>query len=232
MINNNKVFNFISKIMNIRVAIFEDNELVREALTAILNTTPGFVCCGTFSNGKRWQQNIQQCNPHIILMDIEMPGLSGIELTSLITKEFPDVKILIQTVFNDSEKIFRALSAGASGYILKTDPPQKYAQAIEEVMNGGAAMNITVAKKALAFFSNKNFFIQVPENENYGLSGREEEILNLMTEGLDFKMIGEKIFISYETVRSHVKNIYKKLHVTSKSEAVIKASQLKAFSKL
>ncbi len=217
--------------MNIRVAIFEDNELIRDALEAVLNDTAGFTCCGTFSNGKRWQPNIQQCNPDVILMDIEMPGISGIELTKLLTKEFPGIKILIQTVFNDSEKIFRALSAGASGYILKNDSPQKYVQAIEEVMNGGAVMNVMVAKKALAFFSNKNIFTPLPENENYGLSTREEEILNLMTDGLDFKIIGEKIFISYETVRTHVKNIYKKLHVSSKIEAVQKGAQLKAFSK-
>ena len=217
--------------MDTRVAIFEDNELVRDALTTILNDTPGFTCCGTFSNGKRWQPNIQQCNPDVILMDIEMPGMTGIELTSLITKEFPAIKILIQTVFNDSEKIFRALSAGASGYILKNDSPAKYLQAIEEVKQGGAVMNAAVAKKALSFFTNKNIFAPLPENENYGLSSREEEILNLMTDGLDFKMIGEKIFISYETVRTHVKNIYKKLHVSSKSEAVQKAAQLKAFSK-
>ncbi|MBC7534831.1 MAG: response regulator transcription factor [Ferruginibacter sp.] len=217
--------------MDIRVAIFEDNELIRDALEAVLNDTAGFTCCGTFSNGKRWQPNIQQCNPDVILMDIEMPGISGIELTTLLTKEFPGIKILIQTVFNDSEKIFRALSAGASGYILKNDSPQKYVQAIEEVMNGGAVMNVMVAKKALAFFSNKNIFTPLPENENYGLSTREEEILNLMTDGLDFKIIGEKIFISYETVRTHVKNIYKKLHVSSKIEAVQKGAQLKAFSK-
>lgn len=218
--------------MDIRVAIFEDNELIRDALSAILNDTPGYTCCNAFSNGNRWKPNIRQCNPDVILMDIEMPGMSGIELTTLITKEFPEIKILIQTVFIDSEKIFRALSAGASGYILKNDLPQKYIQAIEEVKNGGAAINVTVAKKALAFFTNKNIFAPLPENENYGLSSREEEILSLMSDGLDFKMIGEKIFISYETVRTHVKNIYKKLHVSSKSEAVSKAAQLKAFSNL
>jgi DNA-binding NarL/FixJ family response regulator len=158
-------------------------------------------------------------------MDIEMPGLNGIELTQKITNHFPEIRILIQTVFNDSEKIFNALCAGASGYILKNDPPQKYLQAIEEVLNGGAPMSPAVAKKTLSFFSNKNVILVSPKGEDFQLSSREEEILRLLVDGHQLRSIAEKIFISYETVRTHIKHIYKKLHVNSRSEAVMKAVQ-------
>src|SRR6266536_3642611 len=140
----------------IKVAIFEDNKLVRDALQTILNGTPGFVCSGAFADGNRWEQDIKRSEPDVVLMNIEMPGLDGIEVTGKIIDKFPDARILIQTVFNDSEKIFQALCAGASGYILKNDPPHKYLEAITEVYNGGAPMSSTVAKKMLGFFSNKN----------------------------------------------------------------------------
>ena len=154
-----------------------------------------------------------------------MPGLNGIEVTQHINDVFPDVKILIQTVFNDSEKIFQALCAGASGYILKNDPPHKYLEAINEVYNGGVPMSTSVAKKVLGFFANKNVVLTAPGSTDYQLSDREKEILHLMVEGHNYKTIAGKSFISYETVRTHVKHIYKKLHVASRSEAVMKAIQ-------
>jgi DNA-binding NarL/FixJ family response regulator len=211
--------------MDIRVAIFEDNKLVRDAFQVILAGTPGYTCTGAFADGNRWELDIRRSEPDVVLMDIEMPGLNGIEITKNICEKFPDVKILIQTVFNDSEKIFHALCAGASGYILKNDPPHKYIEAINEVYNGGAPMSATVAKKMLGFFSNKNVVLVSPGSNDYKLSDREKELLRLMIEGHDYKTIAEKAFISYETVRTHVKNIYKKLHVASRSEAVMKAIQ-------
>jgi DNA-binding NarL/FixJ family response regulator len=211
--------------MDIRVAIFEDNKLVRDALQAILNGTPGYSCSGAFADGNNWELSIKRSEPDVVLMDIEMPGLNGIEVTAHITQKFPDIKILIQTVFNDSEKIFQALCAGASGYILKNDPPHKYLEAINEVYNGGAPISATVAKKLLGFFSNKNVVLVAPGNTDYQLSDREKELLKLMVEGHNYKDIAEKSFISYETVRTHVKHIYKKLHVASRSEAVMKAIQ-------
>lgn len=211
--------------MEIKVAMFEDNKLVRDAMQAILNGTPGYDCTGAFSDGNQWEHAIHRSKPDVVLMDIEMPGLNGIEITGLITQKFPDVKVLIQTVFNDSERIFQALCAGASGYILKNDPPNKYLEAITEVYNGGAPMNSTVAKKMLGFFSNKNVILVTPASHDYQLSEREKELLKYMVEGDDYKKIADKIFISYETVRTHVKHIYKKLHVASRSEAVMKAVQ-------
>ena len=211
--------------MQIRVAIFEDNKLVRDALQAILNGTDGYICTGAFADGNQWMLNIKRSEPDVVLMDIEMPGINGIEATQKICVNFPDIKILIQTVFNDSEKIFKALCAGASGYILKNDPPHKYMEAITEVYNGGAPMSAAVAKKVLGFFSSKNVILVSPENKDYQLSDREKELLRLMVEGHDYKTIAAKSFISYETVRTQVKHIYKKLHVASRSEAIMKAVQ-------
>jgi DNA-binding NarL/FixJ family response regulator len=212
--------------MDIRVTLFEDNKLVRDALQAILNGTPGFICSGAFADGNRWEFDINRSVPDVVLMDIEMPGLNGIEITKKISIRFPHIKILMQTVFNDSEKIFLALCAGASGYILKNDPPYKFIDAINEVYNGGAPISSAVAKKVFEFFTNQNIILVSPGSEDYHLSEREKEILHLIVEGFNYKAIAEKIFISYETVRTHVKNIYKKLHVTSRNEAVMKAVQL------
>jgi DNA-binding NarL/FixJ family response regulator len=211
--------------MNIRVAIFEDNLLVREGMQAILNGSAGFNCTGAWPDASNLEIKIKGSTPDVVMMDIEMPGLNGIEATKMIKDKFPDVKILIQTVFNDSDKIFNALCAGASGYILKNDPPARYLEAVEEVFNGGAPMSPSIAKKVLQFFSHKNIILVAPEAEDYQLSEREKEIIVLMTQGNNYRTIAEKMYISYETVRTHVKKIYKKLHVASRSEAILKARQ-------
>jgi len=211
--------------MDIRVAIFEDNKLVRDALQTILNGTPGFLCCGAFADGNRWKTDILHSEPDVVLMDIGMPGLDGIEVTRNISGQFPHIRILIQTVFNESDRIFHALCAGASGYILKNDAPLRYIEAINDVYHGGAPFSAAVAKQVLTFFTNRNIILVSPGTEDYHLSDREKEILEMMEEAHNYKAIAEKLFISYKTVRTHVKNIYKKLHVRSRSEAVLKARQ-------
>jgi DNA-binding NarL/FixJ family response regulator len=210
---------------NIRVAIFEDNKLLRDALQAIFSGTPGYDCGGAFADANRWESDIKRSNPDVVLMDIEMPGLNGIEVTKQACEKFPHIKVLIQTVFNDNERIFSALCAGASGYILKTEPPHKYLEAVNDVFHGGAPMSGSVAKKMLGFFTSKNVILVSPGNDDYNLSEREKEILGLMVKGEQFKSIAEKKFISYETVRTHVRHIYKKLHVASRNEAITKAIQ-------
>lgn len=212
--------------MDIRVAIFEDNKLVRDAFEAILNGTDGFICTGSFSSADNLLYSIQKSRPEVILMDIEMPGISGIEATGLIVKNYPEIKILIQTVFEEEEKIFAAICMGASGYILKNTSPAQLIEAIREVKMGGAPMSPGIATKVLRLFQRFapaiNSTLAVSK-EAEQLSGREKEILVLMMDGHSLPMIAEKMFLSYETVRSYVKNIYKKLHVHSHREAVLKA---------
>ncbi|WP_421943406.1 response regulator [Pedobacter sp.] len=211
--------------MEIKVAIFEDNKLIREGLKTIINGTAGFVCTGTFVNVNQIEADVIFSRPDVVLMDIEMPGRNGIEATKIIKSKFPEVKVLIQTVFNDNDKIFNALCAGASGYILKTDSPLKQMQALEEVYNGGASMSSAIAHKVMQFFVRQNVILVQPNEIDFELSNREKEILSLMIEGDNYRKIAEKAFISYETVRTHIKHIYKKLHVACRSEAILKARQ-------
>jgi DNA-binding NarL/FixJ family response regulator len=209
--------------MAIRVAIFEDNKLVRESFEAILNGTDGFSCTGSFSSCNNLRHDIEKSQPDIVLMDIEMSGMNGIDATKKIIEEFPQIKILIQTVFEDDEKVFAAICAGASGYMLKKTSPAKLVEAIQEVYNGGAPMSPGIASKVLHLF--QKFAPAQPEanEELSNLSKREKEILLLMMEGDNYHTIAEKCFLSYDTVRTHVRSIYKKLHVASVNQAIVKA---------
>ncbi|MDX2045357.1 MAG: response regulator transcription factor [Chitinophagaceae bacterium] len=205
----------------IRVAIFEDNPIMMDAYRSILNGSHGYTCTGGFTSCNNWKHDIQKSNPDVVLMDIEMTGLTGIEATRLIKKEYPGVKILIQTVFEDDTKIFEALCAGANGYILKNTSPVKMLEAVSDVQNGGVAFNPAVAARVTKLFH--QFIAPLTTVHNYQLTDREKEILQLLTEGMPMPRIAEKIFLSYETVRGYVKSIYQKLHVASATEAVSKA---------
>ena len=211
--------------MNIRVAIFEDNYLHREALRSLIASAPGMICTGAFANAAQVEADVEFSHADVILMDIEMPGRTGIEATKIIHDKYPEVKVLIQTVFDDNDKIFNALCAGASGYLLKSDQPAKQLDAIRDVYNSGGPMSASIAKKVMQFFTSQNVILVTPEKEVYNLSIREKEILSLMMVEQNYRNIAEKAFISYETVRTHVKNIYKKLHVVCRSEAILKARQ-------
>jgi DNA-binding NarL/FixJ family response regulator len=204
----------------IRVIIFEDNRNLREGLFNLLESVNGFICAGAFAHCERVIENIEETQPDVILMDIELPVVSGIEAVKLIREKYPDVKILMETIFEEDEKIFQSICNGAQGYILKNTPPEGILNAIREIYEGGAPMTPIIASKVLRLFK-KN--LSDLTDESYRLSSREKEILKCLVEGMSYKMIAETCFISADTVNGHIKNIYKKLQVHSKSEAVVKA---------
>ncbi|HRG86051.1 MAG TPA: response regulator transcription factor [Chitinophagales bacterium] len=212
---------------NIRVAIFEDNKHLRESLYYLINGTPGFSCTGAYPDCNDAVFQITKDTPDVILMDIEMPGLNGIQGVKLIKSKFPQVHVLMQTIFHDENNIFDAICAGASGYILKSTTPAEYIAAIKDVFNGGSPMTGSIARKVLELFQ-KN--IQVEAKQDYQLTPKEKEMLQFMVQGKSFKMIAEAAGISYETVRTHMKNIYAKLHVNSNTEAVSKVLKEKLLS--
>jgi len=202
----------------IRIAIFEDNAQFRESLEFAILSEKDFLLCGSFPDAMRWDKKIQQASPNVILMDINMPGMNGIEAVKAIKAANPLINICMQTVFEDMDKVFASLCAGASGYILKNTNPERLSGAIREMANGGAFFTPSIAKKVLS-----NFQQNAGSAEYVQLSEREKEVLKYLVDGMSYKMIATKCNISYDTVHSHIKNIYEKLHVNSKSEAVAKA---------
>lgn len=205
---------------DIRVSIFEDNKHLRESLYYLINGTEGFTCTGAYPDCNDLVFALKRNLPDVVLMDIEMPGINGIEGVKLIRQHFVGVQVLMQTVFHDDENIFNAVCAGASGYILKSTPPAAYIEAIKDVYNGGSPMSGSIARRVLELFQ-KNI---IPAGANdYQLTPKEKEILQHLVKGKSFKMIADVSGVSYETVRTHMKNIYSKLHVNSNTEAVSKA---------
>ena len=206
--------------MSIKVTIFEDNRNLREGLFQLIDGSDGFRCVGAFANCDRLIQNIKESKPDVVLMDIEMPGISGIEAIKILKENFPEVKVLMETIFEDNDKIFDSICNGAEGYILKNTPPVLILSAIKEIYEGGAPMTPSVASKVLKMFKkNSSPYLKEPID----LTEREKEILKSLVEGMSYKMIAATCFISIDTVSGHIKNIYKKLQVHSKSEAVVKA---------
>ena len=212
--------------MEIKVVIFEDNYLLRESLFQLINGTAGLNCVGAFANCDDIILNIKKTSPDVVLMDIQMPGKTGIEGVRMIHEQFPEIKIIMQTVVEDDDKIFASVCNGASGYLLKNTTPARLLQAIEEVHSGGAPMTPSIAQKVLEKFRKQS---PVSSKELNDLSNREKEILECLVEGMSYKMIAASCKISIDTVRFHIRNIYETLHVSSKSEAVSKAMKGKAW---
>ncbi len=204
--------------MAIRVAIFDDNKDRRESLKYLVEMFDDLDCVGVFEHCNDVLRDVKLTSPDVILMDIEMPGLNGIEGVKLIKSSYPEVLVLMQTVFEDDDKLFESIKAGASGYILKKTNPEKLIEAIREVVDGGAPMTPSMAIKVLKFFQT-----QAPVSNLYELTSREKNILSLLVDGLSYKMIADRENISFHTVNSHVRKIYEKLHVHSLGEAVSKA---------
>ena len=207
--------------MPIKVAVFEDNYLLCEGLFHLIHASENFICTGAFHDCSDLKHKINQSQPDVVLMDIEMPGMSGLEALKIIKQNYPGIKIIMQPVFEDDDKIFEAVMNGASGYLIKKTTPSRLLEAIEEVYNGGATMTPAIAQKALALF--RNNVTKKAGSELSQLSERQREILELIVEGLNFQAIGGKLFITKATVRYHVKNIYDLLNVNSKAALVAKA---------
>ena len=204
----------------IKVVVVEDNDSIREGLKILIDGTEDYSCIASFSECETMLKNIKKLNPDVLLMDIGLPGMNGIEGIKKVKVIFPELAILILTIYEENDLIFDALCAGACGYLVKKTPPSKLLEAIREAHEGGAPMSSHIARKVIDFFQKKPVSSQ---KSNYDLTPREKEILTGLVEGHNFKAIADSLFISIETVRFHFRNIYKKLHVHSQSEAVAKA---------
>jgi len=202
----------------IRVAIFEDNKHLRETFRLLLGTAGGFTCVGAYPDCSGLPDDLAADPCDVVLMDIEMPGMSGIEATKMIKQNFPAINILIQTVFFEDEYIFNAICAGASGYILKSTSPDGYLQAIKDVQAGGSPMTPGIARRVLELFKT-NLTPASPAKE-YNLTAQEKKVLQLLVAGKSYKMIAAELLVATDTVKSHVTNVYAKLHVHSGTEAV------------
>ncbi|RAI84399.1 response regulator [Algoriphagus yeomjeoni] len=203
----------------IKLLIYEDNPQLREGLTMLIDGSEGFSVLAAFKNCSNVAFEIKTYQPDVILMDIDMPVVNGLQGLKIIRQNNDHVKVLMLTVFDDHQNIFEALKNGANGYILKKTPPARLLEYIEEASSGGAPMTASVATQVLKMFAQLN----VAGVNDYNLSERENEVLQWLVKGYSYKMIAAEMFIAIDTVRSHIKKIYEKLHVNSKSEAVAKA---------
>lgn len=203
----------------IKVLIYDDVHQLRESLELLVSNAEGFEVLAAFDNCRSVEEDVRVLQPDVILMDIDMPGMTGIEGVKRLRQSNQKVKILMLTVFDDNKNVFEALKAGANGYLLKKTPPDRLIEHIREAYEGGGPMTASIATEVLKMFNS----ISGPARQDYNLSEREKQVLQLLVEGNSYKIVAAQMFISIDTVRSHIRNIYEKLHVNSKSEAVAKA---------
>ncbi|MBK7244985.1 MAG: response regulator transcription factor [Saprospiraceae bacterium] len=203
--------------MAIKVAIYEDNLALRETLSEIIRSNAEFELAGEFGHCLDVIQNCEAYKPDVIIMDIDMPGRTGIEGLKALKSVYPSIEVIMNTVFDDDDRIFKALREGATGYLLKKSSLSNLINSITEVVNGGAPMSPSIARKVLQFQNSKESF-----TERNKLSERELEIINLLAKGMSYKMVATECFISIDTVRTYIKRIYEKLQVHSVTEAVHK----------
>lgn len=207
--------------MIINVGIVEDNNKIREGLAALIDGSEGFRCKAIFETAEEALKFLPAENPDVVLMDINLPGISGIECLIRLKEILPNIQVMMLTVYEDDEVIFKSLVAGATGYILKRTPPAELLEAIKEIYSGGSPMSDQIARKVVQAFQQMGKSSKETEN----LSDRENEILSYLSKGYHDKEIADKLFLSVKTVRTHLRNIYKKLHVRSRTEAVLKYLQ-------
>jgi DNA-binding NarL/FixJ family response regulator len=203
----------------IKAAVVEDMKDIRDGLTTLINFTEGFRCTGSYRSMEEALARIDSEVPDVLLSDIGLPGMSGIQGIRIIKERYPDMQVLMLTVYDDDDRIFDALCAGASGYLLKRTPPAKLLDSIREAMSGGSPVSPEVASRVIKFFRE----FHSAEREDYDLTPHETRLLKLLTEGYNYQTAAEKLGVSYNTVKFHVRHIFDKLQVHSKSEAVVKA---------
>lgn len=208
----------------IQVALVEDDAGVRANLAAMLNSSPGFSCQAAYEDGPSALRGIPQNRPDVVLMDINLPGMLGTECVRQLKTVAPGLPVLMLTVYDDSEQIFKSLMAGATGYLLKRTPKDKLLDAIREVNNGGAPMSRQIARRVVQFFQEIDHLPPTAPSASslHGLTDREQQVLAALAKGYAYKEIADHLKISFETVRTHVRSIYEKLHVHSRTEAVLK----------
>ncbi len=202
----------------IKVSIIEDNDTLRKSLINLLNHTEEMSCVIALSNLMNVVSELKKNQPDIVLMDIGLPNISGIEGVRIIKENFENIEVLMFTVFDDDDKIFEAIKSGASGYLLKKAPPSEIIEAVFSLYHGGAPMSASIARKVINSFQQKASITK----DTFQLTPRESEIVHSLIDGLSYQKLAEKYFISISTVRTHIKHIYEKLHVNSKAEAVAK----------
>ena len=204
--------------MPITIAIVEDDFKTRENLQAMLREKPEFKCLGAFTSGEAAIEGMPKLKPDVVLMDINLPKMSGVECTRQLKQLLPKTHIIMLTVYDDSDRIFRALQMGANGYLLKRSPADEILQAIQDVQHGGAPMSNYIARKVVQSFQQQGPSAKAAEN----LSKRETEVLGYVAQGYSNKEVAEALGLSVETIHAYLKNIYAKLHVRSRTEAVMK----------
>lgn len=204
---------------NINVAVVEDTEEIRTSLELLINAEPGFECRYTFSDGSGAVKKLPSIKPDVVLMDIHMPGMSGIECVRQLKPILADTQFLMFTVYQDDDNIYEALRCGAVGYLLKKSPPQKIMEAIRDVTEGGSPMSSEIARRIVTGISEKDTARAVHVE---ALTPRENEILKQLSKGFLYKEIADQLSVSKETIKKHIQNIYKKLHVQNRTEAINK----------
>jgi len=204
--------------MSISVSIVEDNDQLRKTLARVLNRADGFRCLSHYANAEDALKDLPQVRPDVVLMDINLPGMNGVQCVRQLKALLPQIQVMMLTVYEDTENIFNALAAGASGYMLKRTSSKELLEAIQDVQRGGSPMTMHIARKVVQSFQHTAATAQPAEN----LSEREQQVLDCLTQGLMYKEIAEKLGISYETVHTYIRRIYEKLQVRTRTEAVAK----------